>query len=71
MTEDSCSMHFCSLKRCETAFQKDNARHKVSIRISESKRKRSRKATIPFKGLDLIDRVPDDYGMKFVTLYRR
>ena len=24
-----------------------------------------------FKGLDLIDRVPDDYGMRFVTLYRR
>ena len=24
-----------------------------------------------FKGLDLIDRVPDDYGLRFVTLYRR
>ena len=24
-----------------------------------------------FKGLDLIDRVPDDYGQRFVTLYRR
>ena len=24
-----------------------------------------------FKGLDLIDRVPDNYGMRFVTLYRR
>ena len=24
-----------------------------------------------FKGLDLIDRVPDDYEMRFVTLYRR
>ena len=24
-----------------------------------------------FNGLDLIDRVPDDYGMRFVTLYRR
>ena len=24
-----------------------------------------------FKGLDLIDRLPDDYGMRFVTLYRR
>ena len=24
-----------------------------------------------FKGLDLIDRVPDDYGMRFMTLYRR
>ena len=24
-----------------------------------------------FKGLDLIDRVPDEYGMRFVTLYRR
>ena len=24
-----------------------------------------------FKGLDLIDRVPDDYRMRFVTLYRR
>ena len=24
-----------------------------------------------FKGLDLIDRVPDDYGWRFVTLYRR
>ena len=24
-----------------------------------------------FKGLDLIDRVPDDYGRRFVTLYRR
>ena len=23
------------------------------------------------KGLDLIDRVPDDYGLRFVTLYRR
>ena len=24
-----------------------------------------------FKGLDLIDRVPDDYGWMFMTLYRR
>ena len=24
-----------------------------------------------FKGLDLIDRVPDNYGRRFVTLYRR
>ena len=24
-----------------------------------------------FEGLDLIERVPDDYGMKFMTLYRR
>ena len=24
-----------------------------------------------FKGLDLIDRVPDELGMRFVTLYRR
>ena len=24
-----------------------------------------------FKGLDLIDRVPDSYGWRFVTLYRR
>ena len=24
-----------------------------------------------FKGLDLIDRVPDDYGWRFMTLYRR
>ena len=24
-----------------------------------------------FKGLDLIDRVPVNYGMRFVTLYRR
>ena len=24
-----------------------------------------------FKGLDLIDRVPENYGCKFVTLYRR
>ena len=24
-----------------------------------------------FKGLDLIDRVPDDYGLRFETLYRR
>ena len=24
-----------------------------------------------FKGLDLIDRVPLNYGMRFVTLYRR
>ena len=24
-----------------------------------------------FKGLDLIDRVPDDYGMRFAALYRR
>ena len=23
-----------------------------------------------FKGLDLIDRVPDELGMRFVTLYR-
>ena len=23
-----------------------------------------------FKGLDLIDRVPDDYGMRFAALYR-
>ena len=24
-----------------------------------------------FKGLDLIDRVPDHYGQRFITLYRR
>ena len=24
-----------------------------------------------FKGLDLIDRVPMNYGLRFVTLYRR
>ena len=24
-----------------------------------------------FKGLDLIDRVPKNYGQRFVTLYRR
>ena len=24
-----------------------------------------------FKSLELVDRVPDDYGMRFVTLYRR
>ena len=24
-----------------------------------------------FKGLDLIDRVPDAYGRRFMTLYRR
>ena len=24
-----------------------------------------------FKGLDLIDRVPDDYGQRFIKLYRR
>ena len=24
-----------------------------------------------FKGLDLIDRVPDENGMRFMTLYRR
>ena len=24
-----------------------------------------------FKNLDLIDRVPDDFGLRFVTLYRR
>ena len=24
-----------------------------------------------FKGLDLIDRVPDEHGRRFVTLYRR
>ena len=24
-----------------------------------------------FKGLDLIERVPDEYGQRFVTLYRR
>ena len=24
-----------------------------------------------FKGLDLIDRVPDNYGWRFMTLYRR
>ena len=24
-----------------------------------------------FKGLDLIDRVPENYGQKFMTLYRR
>ena len=27
--------------------------------------------TIRFKGLDLVDRVPEDYGHKFITLYRR
>ena len=24
-----------------------------------------------FKGLDLIDRVPDEHGQRFITLYRR
>ena len=24
-----------------------------------------------FKGLDLIDRMPENYGQRFVTLYRR
>ena len=24
-----------------------------------------------FKGLDLIDKVPENYGQRFVTLYRR
>ena len=24
-----------------------------------------------FKGLDLIDRVPENYGQRFITLYRR
>ena len=24
-----------------------------------------------FKGLDLIDRVPEDYGWRLLTLYRR
>ena len=24
-----------------------------------------------FKGLDLIDRVPENYGQRFTTLYRR
>ena len=24
-----------------------------------------------FKGLDLIGRVPEDYGQRFITLYRR
>ena len=24
-----------------------------------------------FKGLDLIDRVPENYGWRFITLYRR
>ena len=24
-----------------------------------------------FKGLDLIDRVPDEHGWRFITLYRR
>ena len=24
-----------------------------------------------FKGLDLIDRVPENYGQRFMTLYRR
>ena len=24
-----------------------------------------------FKGLDLIDRVPEKYGLRFMTLYRR
>ena len=28
-------------------------------------------ATNRFKGSDLIDRVPEDYGRRFVTLYRR
>ena len=23
------------------------------------------------KGLDLVERVPEDYGQKFITLYRR
>ena len=63
MTEDSCSMHFCSLKRCETAFQKDNACHKVSIRISESKRKRSRKATIPTEDAFVFE-LPGNHGRK-------
>ena len=29
------------------------------------------KVTKRFKALDLIDRVPDIYGQRFVTLYRR
>ena len=24
-----------------------------------------------FKGLDLVDRVPEEYGQKFATLYRK
>ena len=24
-----------------------------------------------FQGLDLIDRVPENYGQRFITLYRR
>ena len=27
--------------------------------------------TNKFKGLDLIDRVPENYGQRFITLYRR
>ena len=27
--------------------------------------------TNKFKGLDLIDRVPEEYGWRFMTLYRR
>ena len=29
------------------------------------------KVTHRFKGLDLIDRVPEDYGWRFMELYRR
>ena len=29
------------------------------------------KVTNRFKGLDLIDRVPKNYGQRFVILYRR
>ena len=27
--------------------------------------------TNKFKGLDLMDRVPEEYGWRFMTLYRR
>ena len=29
------------------------------------------KFTNRFKGIDLIDRMPENYGQRFVTLYRR
>ena len=63
MTEDPCSTHFCFLKRCETAFKKDNAHHKVSIRISESKRKQSRKATIPTEDTFVFE-LPGNHSKK-------
>lgn len=44
MWEDSCSTHFCFLKRFETAWKRTCTPE--SIRIVESKRKQSRKPTI-------------------------